>query len=532
MIKDVYYQNDAVFSIFDYYRSGKKGNPIVAMPQGSGKSVVIGKFISYLMHNWPNQKVIMLTHIKELIAQNATRLKQVWFNAPLGIHSAGLSQRDYAHNIIFGGVKSVYNSIEKHGNLFGYRDCLLIDEAHLVSDEIKTTYYKVIQQLKQSNPYLKIIGFTATPYRMKLGLLTEGSIFDDMCYDITSGENLVRLINEGYLSKLISRPTESVIDTSNLKIVAGEFEKTKNEIETEKVLIPACREMVQTGYNRKRWLVFTPSINVCEHTNEVLKTFGIDTYCVHSKKKKSINDEIIEAYRKGHIHCIVNAGKLTTGFDCPDVDYMGILRATSSPILWAQILGRGMRISPGKNDCLVSDFGGNALRLGPIDDLRLPQKPGKKRIDTDPAVRICEQCGTYNSLAARHCIYCGYEFLRKPTFHKTASDAPLIKGLSDQPKIDYFKVDQVFYSAHVKKNTAPMLKVMYVCGLKSFTEYVGIENSKAKMHAQKWWYQRHPSPLPVTTFEALQKISELKKPTGLRVRTDLKYPEILSVEWN
>jgi len=203
-----WYQDEAEYSIFDYFQRGNKGNPVVAMPTGTGKSIVIANFIRRIFSNWPNQRIMMLTHVKELIEQNAEKLMSIWPTAPLGIYSAGLNSREMIMPIVFGGVQSVAPAIRRtleendgrpsHLRHFGWRDLLLIDECHLLSDKESSQYQYIISELRAINPNLKVIGFTATPYRMKMGLITDNGIFTDICYDVTGVESFNRLIAEGF----------------------------------------------------------------------------------------------------------------------------------------------------------------------------------------------------------------------------------------------------------------------------------------------------------------------------------------------
>ena len=155
-----YYQSDCIYAIFDYFHKGGIGNPVCALPTGTGKSIIIAQFIKDVLSYWPNQRVMMLTHVKELIEQNAEKLLALWPTAPMGIFSAGLNRKESAMPLIFGGIQSVAKTIKKESNVFGYRDLLLIDEAHLLSPKEDTMYQYVINELLQTNPNLKVIGFT------------------------------------------------------------------------------------------------------------------------------------------------------------------------------------------------------------------------------------------------------------------------------------------------------------------------------------------------------------------------------------
>lgn len=543
-----WYQDEAEFSIFDYFERGQTGNPVVAMPTGTGKSIVIANFIRRIFQMWPNQRVMMLTHVKELIEQNAEKLMSIWPTAPMGIYSAGLHSRDMIMPIVFGGVQSVAPAIKRalkendgrpeHLKHFGWRDLLLIDECHLLSDKDDSHYQFIIAELKKINPYLKVIGFTATPYRMKMGLITENGIFTDICYDITGVESFNRLIAEEFIAPLIARPTQTEIDISKVGVTGGEFNPKQLEaaVDSDEVVFSAVREMMEMAYARSTWLIFATGIDNTEHVSSVIQSYGLDVLPVHSKLSAATNTERIRAFKAGELRGLVSGQKLTTGFDYPPIDYIGDLNPTLSPGKHVQKYGRGTRPSPetGKVNCLVGDFAGNIRRLGPINDPRIPNRPGKG--GGDAPVRICENCGVYNHAAARHCINCGIEFTFETKLFSTAGTAEPLR--SDAPIVEYYDVKKVIYNLHEKRDVngtltkPPMIKVSYFCGLHMFNEYVMLEHSGiAGKKSRDWWRLRHAEEPPPTTYEALRRVSELRTPTRVRVWVNKKYPEVLSAEW-
>lgn len=557
ILENRWFQDEAEQSLFDFFemRRGLPGNPVVAMPTGTGKSVVIAKFVNRAMKTYPATRIMMLTHVKELIEQNAKKLYQVWNNAPLGINSAGLDQRDIALPIIYGGVRSVKKNIEA----FGYRDMLVIDEAHLLSSDAETEYQQVIAGLVKINPYLKVIGFTATPFRMKQGMITDGGIFTDICYDATSPQMFNRLIAEGFISPPIPKRTEAYIDTSNVKIVGGEFSAGALEAAADKdeITYAAVRETVEFGYNRACWLMFASGINHAEHIAAMLQSFGISAAAVHCKKSQKENDQILKDLKSGILRAVVSMGKLTTGFDHPPIDLIGMLRPTLSPGLWVQMLGRGTRpydpFKPGdvnplafpnlKQNVLVMDFARNTPRLGPINDPKIPGKPGKG--GGDAPVRICEEgyrykngvryaandgCGAYNHSAVRNCINCHMEFDFSPKIFKSAGDDKLLREDADITK--HFEVQRAIYAMHNKPNSPPTMKVSYFCGYQVFNEWVCLEHSGlAGKRARDWWRQRHLEDPPQFIWEALQRSSELRVPSRIRVIVNKNYPEIVGHEY-
>lgn len=543
-----WYQDEAEYSIFDYFQRGSTGNPVVAMPTGTGKSVVIANFIRSIFNNWPNQRIMMLTHVKELIEQNAEKLMSVWPTAPMGVYSAGLNSRDMIMPIVFGGVQSVAPAIRRsleeddgrpsHVKHFGWRDLLLIDECHLLSDKEDSHYQYIIEQLTKINPNLKVIGFTATPYRMKMGLITENGIFTDVCYDITGIESFNRLIAEGFLSPLIAKPTRTEIDVTNVGLTGGEFNQKQLEaaVDSDEVVFEAVREMIEVAHDRSTWLIFATGIENTEHVSNVIQSYGLDVLPVHSKLSAKVNTERLRAFKAGELRGLVSGQKLTTGFDHPPIDFIGDLNPTLSPGKHVQKLGRGTRPSPntGKRNCLYADFAANVRRLGPINDPRIPRRPGKG--GGDAPVRICDVCGVYNHASARNCMNCGTEFSFETKLFATSGTLEPLR--SDAPIVEYFDVQKVLYNLHEKRDSngnltkPPMIKVSYFCGFQMFNEFIMLEhNGIAAKRSRDWWRQRHSEDPPPTTYQALQRVSELRTPRRVRVWVNKKYPEVLSAEW-
>lgn len=560
-----YYQDEAIDSIFDFFdhNGGKdengipvQANPIVAMPTGTGKSIVIGGFSARALQRWPRTRILALTHVKELIVQNSNKLLEIWPNAPMGIYSAGLNEKQTAHPIIFGGVASVAHNIDA----FGFRDLVLIDECHLVSPKAATMYGKVLDGLRKRNPFLKVVGTTATKFRMGQGDLTDEGIFTHTCYDITGVDQFNRLIAEGYLSQLIPRPTQTKIDISGVGVSGGEFNlgQLQQAVDKQEITWSACQEMAYYGQDRKSWLVFCAGVEHAEHAAEMLNYLGIPTAAIHSNLDDDERDRRIAAFKRGELRCLTNNNVLTTGFDFPPIDLIAVLRHTMSPGLWVQMLGRGTRpydpSRPGdvdpyifpflKRNCLVLDFANNTMRLGPINDPVIPTKRGKPTGEVP--VKTCQVCGTYNHISARWCVGCGSEFFFQVKIQQQASDMALIKG-DETPVVETFEVDGAWYSCKVSKKDKDAgvdrkyLAVTYRCGTHMFKETVLFEHGGlAYKKAVDWWRQRSADDCPPTSEKACEEALawKLRVPARIRVWTNKKpegkskiYPEIIGYEF-
>jgi DNA repair protein RadD len=530
-----YYQQDAIDSIFNDLMN-TSGHPVVAMPTGTGKSVVIAGAITQCIRYYPRTRFAMLTHVKELVEQNANKLTDMWAGAPLGINCAGLKRRDTMHPIIFGSIGSSVNNIEE----FGHRDVCFIDEAHRVSPKENTSYVKSFKVLKQINPNIRFVALTATQFRMGQGLITNDGVFTHTCYDITGIEAFNRLIREGYLSPLYPKPTKTKLDISDVKITGGEYNlgELQAAVDKNEVTQAALKEVLEAGYDRRSWLVFASGVDHAEHISEQLNAMGIATAAVHGDTKRCTNeqrDRYIKDFKFGKLRCLVNNNILTTGFDHPPIDLIVMLRPTTSPGLWVQMLGRGTRPCEGKNDCLVLDFAGNTMSLGPINDPRIPKAKGKAK-GVAPA-KLCLACNTYNHTKATHCIKCGNEFTFEVKIQDTASTQPLM--VEEIPVTEMFDVTRVIYNKQEgNENKKPMIKVTYMCGVRQFVEWVCLDHSGYPKHkANNWWRTRHgytppePDEFGTATDKAMNKINELLTPTRIKVWLNKKYPEILSYEY-
>lgn len=552
MIRDRPYQVEAVGSIWDYFMKNA-GNPVIAMPTGTGKSIIIARFLQSVYAHYPHQRVMILTHVKELIQQNYEKLMMVWPFAPAGIYSAGLGKKVHNRPITFAGIASV----AKQASLFGKVDLVLIDEAHLVSPAEATMYQSFIGALRAMNPMLKVIGLTATPWRLGHGHITDPvvnsdksetpSIFTDVCFDITGVLAFNRLIAEGYLVPLIPRNTKTQLDVSGVHTRGGEFieGELQKAVDKDETTMAALREAMELGHDRKKWLIFASGTDHADHIADMLNMLGVPTGCVHSKREG--RDQTIKDFKSGKLRALVNNNVLTTGFDDPGIDMIVVLRPTASPVLWVQMLGRGTRpffviddmfnldtiegrlasiaASP-KQNCLVLDYAQNTKRLGPVNDPVIPKRKGEK--GGEAPYKICPECQTYCHTSVRICPYCGAEFKFENKLKEEADNAQLIRG--DFPVMTIFAVDHATAKKHFKEGKPPSIKISYFCGRRVFSEYVCPEHDGyALRKAKEWWRNRTNAPFPDSTDAVLAALKALQVATHLRVWTNKQYPEIMAV---
>jgi superfamily II DNA or RNA helicase len=342
------YQRAAIDAIYDYFGTAT-GNPLVVMPTGTGKSVVLAHFLREAVGDWGDTRILVLTHVRELIRQNFQALVRVWPLAPAGIYSAGLNKRDIGAQILVAGIQSI------HKRAYNVQRCdlVLIDEAHLLGVADTGMYRKFLKELREINPHLKVIGFTATPYRMDSGLLHEGKdrLFTDVAYEVP----LLQMIEQGYLCPVVPKRTETQLDVTGVgtrggEFIAGELERA---VDLDPVTQSAVDEIVRLGTERGSWLIFASGVSHAEHVRDAIRTRGISCEMVNGETPIPERDRILGDFKSGRLRAVTNVGVLTTGFDAPGIDLIALMRPTKSLSLYVQMLGRGTRLAEGKDDCIA-----------------------------------------------------------------------------------------------------------------------------------------------------------------------------------
>ena len=511
------YQQAAIASIYGYFQNST-GNPLVVIPTAGGKSLVMAAFVAGVLKAWPEQRILIVTHVRELIAQNHAEMIGLWPEAPAGIYSAGLGKREAQARILFAGIQSIHRRAQE----VGHTDLVLIDEAHLIPGNSSTMYRRFLDGLARINPALKVIGLTATPFRLDSGMLHEGknALFTDIAYEAPVRD----LIDAGYLSPLVSKQPAMRLDVSKVGTRAGDFiqRDLAAAVDKEAITRAAVSEIIAHGRDRKSWLTFCSGVEHARHVAEEFGRQGIICRTIFGDTPKDERDAIIAAFKRGEIRALASMGVLTTGFNAPAVDLIALLRPTKSAGLYVQMVGRGTRLAPGKENCLVLDFAGNVRRHGPIDLVR-PRRPGEAGGGEAPT-KVCPECDSIIALSAAECPDCGYVF--PPREVKIAPTAATLPVLS--PKVQWLPVHGVSYSRHDKLGGLPSLKVTYNCGLKSYSEWVCIEHQGyARQKAAEWWRKRAPGcSVPLTVDQAIAQATRLARPSAISVRPSGRYVEI------
>lgn len=398
------YQQRAIDQLYDWFNSNESGNPCLVLPTGSGKSHIIAALVKDALTSWPETSVLMLTHQKELISQNAEKMREHWRNAPMGIYSASLKRRVLSEPITFAGIQSV----RKKGKLIGHVDLVIVDECHSINHDQVGGYRTLLSELLSINPALRIIGLSATPYRLGHGYIHEGHdvIFDDLIEPVSIEE----LVNAGYLSTLRSKHTSLTLEADGVKKQGGDYVASELEkiVDTDDNNRTAVDETIKRAHDRKSWLFFCAGVHHAQNVAAILRENGINAACLTGDTAPSVRDQLLTDFKAGRIRALTNVNVLTTGFDYPGIDCIVMLRPTLSPGLYMQMAGRGMRIADGKDNCLVLDFAGNVSKHGPITHVQPPSK--KRKGEGSAPTKKCEACQEIVAANCKICPECGFVF--------------------------------------------------------------------------------------------------------------------------
>jgi DNA repair protein RadD len=472
------YQQEAVNAVYRYLRE-HDDNPVVVAPTGSGKSAIIAAICTDAANKW-NGRVIVLAHVKELLEQAVDKLKAVCPSLDVGIYSAGLGRRDIGHAVIVAGIQSVYRRACELDTF----DLVIVDECHLIPPEGEGMYRQFLADLKVVNPQLRIIGLTATPFRMKSGMIcSEDHFLNAVCYEIGIRE----LIRDGYLCPLVSKAGSQRADTSGLHVRGGEFvaDEVEQLMDQDELVESACREIVQYIQDSKARLIFASGIKHAQHVVRVLnEKHGIECGFVCGETPARDRDELLARFRgvasdglfeRKPLKYLANVNVLTTGFDAPNIDCIALLRPTMSPGLYSQMVGRGFRLHPGKENCLVLDFGGNVLRHGPVDQIKVKEAPAA--VTGEAPAKECPECHSVIAAGYAVCPDCGYKF-PPPERQKHEAKASEAGILSGQVTTRVYTVRDVIFSVHTKRGAddgAPKtMRVDYDVGFYDYKSEMGL----------------------------------------------------------
>ncbi len=335
------YQKEALDCVIKESQNGIN-RQLIVIPTGGGKTILMAAIAKHL-----NKKALIISHLDELIQQTKKTFRKYWPEANIGIYNA--EKKELAAQIIIASVQTC----SRPGNLkkleeMGF-DLFMIDEAHHAP---ANSYQRIIKNLGfLDNSEKLLVGVTATPMRSDKNEL--GQVFSKLVYSITIGE----LIKAGYLSDVIGRRILTSFNLSKVHsdkgdFVAKELATVVNTKDRNKFVVDKFKEYAS---NRKA-IVFCVNVKHCHDLAEEFNHQGIKAKAVWGAMDKGQRKKVLSDFAKGKIQVITSCIVLTEGFDEPSTTAIVMARPTKSTLLYTQMIGRGLRIHQGKENCLVLDF--------------------------------------------------------------------------------------------------------------------------------------------------------------------------------
>lgn len=541
------YQQRGIDQLWEWFASHSDEDPLFEASVGAGKSVIIAAITKRVIEEAPGARVLVIVHQRELLEQNLDKLLRVWPKADVGVYSASMGKRSLYRQITYATIGSIHRIASRMGRI----DLVLADEAHLISPKEVGMWRKFIAELRRYCPRMRVVGFTGTPFRGNGVWLTADK--DALFSAIATRVTMTELLELGFLAPLTSVKTETRIDVGDVKTAAGDYVVADLARATDKAELveAAAEEIVRLARGRRRWLVFAVTVEHAQHVADALMRRGVKAAVVHGETPKAERERIIDFYNRDIFQCLVNVAVLTTGFDSPAIDFIALLRATKSLVLYNQIAGRGMRvvgadigesIRNGKRDCVWADFTNTTEELGPVDQIRGREPP--RKVKGEAPFRICDNCGNRNHASALTCRECGHKFPEPERIkHGQEATGAAVMGAEVDARRPTYEITDVVYRVHHKRGAEPgksstSMRVEYMCGFKCVAkEWVLMDHTGYGRRAAEAWWSRRVSepgiPVPSSSKEAVEwaEAGALLRPYSIQVSLEKDYPEIIYYEW-
>jgi len=534
----------------------QKDRLLLQAATGSGKTVVIVRMIQKYFLDHPGRSFLILMHKKELVQQfmdsfhNFTDIP----DTDIGIACSGIKKKaDLDRRITVASVQTLINKMDRYPGA----DLMVVDETHRVGPEAESQYQQLLVKLEEYRPWRKVIGVTATAYR-----LGHGYIYGDQCRpgnhnyfpELTHRITYRELVDGGYLMPLSGRIAGNESLTEDLKNVSknGDYVLTQlGEVMGKDIHVRSAVDAYERyGSHHQHVCVFGCTIDHTEKLTEAFQDRGHSAVVIHSQLDRKTRNANIKAWQTGRVKVAVSINILTEGFDFPELSCLLFCRPTLSPTLFVQAIGRVVRIAEGKNEALLIDLTNNTKTFGTNLDnpqFNIPKAgAGEGEAPTAPT-KVCPGfdndgffCGMPVHAGLKYCPRCGYEFPTDGWVEAKLGDLKQVSFTGREEPISY-EVKRVSYEEHLSQRSGKaLMKVSYWCGdilnpQKRFMDFICLPDQYhgyAVQKARRWWEERSDEPFPDTVEEALFLADSLNQPTFISVDQNGKYPRIVNHEFD
>lgn len=523
-------------------------NVLISAPCAAGKTILFSKIVQRLLRENPAFRCLILTDREILVTQSRDKLASVApeLSADIGIVCSSVATDKELHKrVTIASRQTLINHLDR----FEPVQLAIVDECHLMAvpneqKELPDQFAVIVARLREYNPRMRLVGCTASPYRLGTGYIygsnnREGSCpyFDQVDAEITTKE----LLAEGFIAPLVGRVKTGdnfINDLQGVAITGGEYNLGQlSSLMCKEVHVQSCIDAwKEYASDRKKTLVFCTTIKHAETVAEAFTSQGIPAYAIHSKLSPVEESARMAALATGSAKVFTSVAKLTTGMDVVDLDCGIMARPTKSTALYKQMVGRFQRLAPEKDDALILDLVGCTKEFGTdMDNLKVQIPRGSG--EGDAPYKICPGenadgtvCGQSVHASLMYCPFCGFAFPRTEEI-----DAKLGKlekvTFNKQPEPEAYYVQSVKYDIHESRNSGKyLIKVTYSCGpFSTLYEYVCLPDfysGYAVEKARQWWDDRSEEPFPDSVEEFMFLAEELLTPSVVWVVREGKFDRV------
>ena len=405
------YQEKAVQQVLNSFQSGARSSLLQAAT-GAGKTIMFSLLIREILEKNPKAKIAVLAHRRELVAQAKEKLLKVYPEVEVGMVCSSLERKkDLDRSVTLGTIQT----LSRQATITPF-DYVIIDEVHRLPPQNKISQMgDFLNAVWTKNDNMKLLGVTATPYRMN-----HGYIYGSRCVSPEANWFKKRVAHididilqkEGFLSTYRYLLAEGDMSTDlgkcNLDSFGeydlGDLEKT---VTKQEHLNSAVKTLSEHALDRRAIVIFCVSITHAERLKETFLEEGIVCESIHSEMPNTQRDDILNGFNRGDIRILTNVGVLTEGWDAPRTDCVMLCRPTQSASLYVQMVGRGLRTFPGKQDCMILDLVGCYEKHGSIRAPIVEQTTESLLANNmESHDRHCPECREVIPLRVGECPYC------------------------------------------------------------------------------------------------------------------------------
>jgi DNA repair protein RadD len=515
---------------------------------GAGKTILFSRLIQTLIESY-DMRVAVIAHREILVRQAHDKLLKVW---PEGRESVGIacasvsSKAELDRPVLIASPQTLVNRLESMREPIHF---LIVDECHrMPPPDVESQYALLLRKMEQVYPELRVLGVTATPYRLGHGFIYgDRAKRENWWTKLHCQVSIHNLQVGGFLVPYRAKQAEDITaDLQGVKLSGGDFNLLDLEgVMTKEIHISSAVKAVQEhGQDRRAVVVFCATILHAETVAKAFTAAGFSAGCVHSKMDPDSRRANLAAFDSGRLHVVCNVGVLTEGWDSTGVDCIVLCRPTKSPALYVQMIGRGLRPHEGKTDCLILDLSGNCMLHGDPND-PVVNVPGEPK-DMPPPTKACPECQELVHISLMECPACGYLWPKPEVVEakpKHLVDVDFVKPAG--PAGGRYPVRGWSMEEYVSRagNRMAKLSIKLDSGgiiplhVNHFLDFDGEASEYGQRKAWEWWNRRIPENFhdqleTPSVEEAIAYASENRDefyfPTHVTVVPDGKYLKIAS----